>query len=496
MMREGSGGAQKGGVQSWGARLAARRHGPVVVRVGLGCLVAAGVCLAQLSSSSSGADTSFVPGTASSSAQAIQVAPTTGGLSYDISLATSAADYQNTEGQALSQTLDLGAIGTAITGDSCTGGPPDVSPSQLPQPLQAESTSGNQSLTGSEEDSLAPTGAGVGSESANATTQPTGSATTTIVSDNLAGLVNVMGATSSANAALQNGATRYASATSDISTVTLDNGLISLGGLHWVATQTSGASSTSSATFDISNLTVAGTTVPVSNDSVSTILDVINTALSPVGLQVVWPQQVTQSDGTILITPLIIGIDNNELGQEVIGANESKVETERDALQQELLNINCNTADGLLIGDIGMGVLSGGGNLNLELGGASAVTTDAAFVSPFGSVSLGSAGGDSTDLPSTASTPASTFGTPAVSGSSGLAPTSAPAAAATGGTVALGPLEKSASCISLGPAGGGCSDHNVALPVGLLGLTLLGALGAWDYMRQRRRSRLSELEAS
>jgi hypothetical protein len=457
--------------------------------------VVAGVCLAQLSASRSGADSAFVPGTASSSAQAIQVAPTTGGLSYDVSLATSAADYENSEGQALSQTLDLGAIGTALTGDSCTGGPPTVNSAELPQPLQAESTSGNQALTGSESDSLAPTGAGVGNESASATTQPTGSSTTTIASDNLAGLVDLKGATSSANAALQNGATRYATATSDITSVTLDNGLISLGGLHWVATQTSGASSTSSATFDISTLTVAGTSVPVSNESVATVLTVVNTALSPVGLQVDWPQEVTQSDGTVVITPLIIGIDNNELGQEVVGANEGKAETERDALQQELLNINCNTASGLLVGDIGLGVLSGGGNLNLELGGASAVTTDAAFVSPFGTVSLGTAGGAPPDLP-TASIPSSSFGTPAVSGSVVPAPATTGTAASTGGVVALGPLEKSTSCLSLGPAGGGCDSNNVALPVGLLGLTLMGGLATWDYMRQRRRSGLSELEAS
>jgi hypothetical protein len=472
-----------------------RRYGPVAVRVGAGCLVAAGVCLVQLTSSNSGADTAFVPGTASSTAQAIQIAPTTGGLSYDVSLATSAADYQSNEGQSLSQTLDLGAIGTSLTSDSCTGGPPDVNPTSLPQPLEAESTAGNQALTGSEADSLAPTGAGVGTESANATTQPTGSSTTSIASDNLAGLVDVVGATSSANAALQGGTTRYASATADISSVSLDNGLVSLGGLHWVATQTSGSSSTSSGTFDVSTLTVAGVSVPISNDSAATVLDVVNTALSPIGLQVDWPQQVTQSDGTVLITPLIVGIDNNELGQQVIGDNEGSVETERNALQQELLNINCNTATGLLIGDIGLGVLAGGGNLNIELGGASAVTTDAAFVSPFGTVSPGTVTSGDTGL-STGSLPVTSPGLPSVPAVAATAPSTSGTATSGDGVVALGPLEKSASCVSLGPAGGGCDTSNVALPVGLLALTLLGGLATWDYLRQRRRPDPSHLEAS
>jgi hypothetical protein len=59
----------------------------------------------------------------------------------------------------------------------------------------------------------------------------------------------------------------------------------------------------------------------------------------------------------------------------------------------------------------------------------------------------------------------------------------------------LGPLEKSVSCRSLGPAGGGCNSSNVALPVGLIGLGLLALLAAGDYLRQRRRSRLKGLEA-
>ncbi|MGP0032280.1 MAG: hypothetical protein ACLPVF_17470 [Acidimicrobiales bacterium] len=473
----------------------AGRHSPVALRVGLGCVVITGVCLAQLSASDSGADSSFVPGTASASAQAIELAPTTGSLSYAVTLATSVAAYQITEGQALSQTLDLGAIGTSLTSDSCTGGPPTVNPSQLPQPIEAESTNGNQSLTGTEADQLSPAGAAIGDESADATTQPAGSSTTTIASDNLAGLVSVDGATSSANAALQNGATRYASATADISTVSLDNGLVTLGGLHWVATQTSGASTTATGSFDVSTLSIAGTSVPVSNDSVATILEIINTALSPVGFQIDWPQQQTQSDGTVTITPLTIGIDNNTLGQEIIGANEGQIEPVRDQLQTQLLNLNCNTADGLLVGDIGLGVLAGGGNLNIELGGASAGTTDTAAVSPFGPDSVGSVSTGTTE-PATAATPASSFdipGSTSVPGSS-LGGSTAPAASGSGAE-SLGPLSRFVTCSSVSPAGGGCSGTDVALPVGLISLSVLAGLAGWDYMRQRRRSRLSGQEA-
>ena len=97
-----------------------------------------------------------------------------------------------------------------------------------------------------------------------------------------------------------------------------------------------------------------------------------------------WPTQTTLSDGTVQISPLVIGIDNNALGQQVVGANENSVQPVREALVNALLSANCNFATELTVGDIGMGVLSGGGNLNLDFGGASAETDDLAATSPFG----------------------------------------------------------------------------------------------------------------
>ena len=92
-------------------RFRERRYTPATFRIGLACAVGAAVCIVVLGSNS-GADTSFVPGNATAQAQAITVAPTTGGLNYAISLGISISDYQSLEAQSLSQTIDLGAIGT------------------------------------------------------------------------------------------------------------------------------------------------------------------------------------------------------------------------------------------------------------------------------------------------------------------------------------------------------------------------------------------------
>src|SRR5580692_9524201 len=113
-MRMGRGGRQMASGRSLKARFRSRSYRPATVRVGLGCIVTAALCLIQLSSSTSGADTAFVPGTANAAAQAISVAPTSGGLNYAIVLATSIAAYQNAQAQSLSQTIDLGAIGTSL----------------------------------------------------------------------------------------------------------------------------------------------------------------------------------------------------------------------------------------------------------------------------------------------------------------------------------------------------------------------------------------------
>ncbi len=118
--------------------------------------------------------------------------------------------------------------------------------------------------------------------------------------------------------------------------------------------------------------------------SPQTELDVINTALSPLGFNIVWPVQSTLPDGTVVISPLQVGIDNNALGQELIGANLGSVQAEREAVVNAILNADCNLASEITVGDIGTGVAAGGGNMNILLGGATALTNDQTGSSPFG----------------------------------------------------------------------------------------------------------------
>jgi hypothetical protein len=456
----------------------------------------AGVCLSQLGGASTGADTTFIPGTAQAAAQALSLAPTTGGLNYAITLATSLAQYQNEEAQSLSQTIDLGAIGTSLEAEGCNNSPPTLPKQDVPPPIQAESINGNQTLNTTIVPSTTATGIGAGNETAAVTTQPTGTATTTTAGITVVGgLLTVGGLTSTSSVAIVNGNTRTATATSDVGQISLAKGAVVIGGLHWAATQTTGATTAASGTFSVGSIKVAGVALPLPTlPNPQSTLNIINTALAAIGFNIQWPVQSVLADGTVAISPLTIGIDNNALGQEVVGANLGTVQPLRQALVNAVLKADCNLAAEITVSDIGLGVLAGGGNLNLSLGGANAVTTDAATVSPFGSIPAVSG----SPAPLDTDTGGLTSGALTTPGSFSV-PTSTPTATPTGSTgtgvkTALGPTEKTTDCISLGPAGGGCDTGNAAVPIGFIGLGLVVLLAAWDYLRQRRRRQLNGQE--
>jgi hypothetical protein len=226
------------------------------------------------------------------------------------------------------------------------------------------------------------------------------------------------------------------------------------------------------------------------------VLNIVNTALQPLGLNVQWPVVKTLPDGTVEITPLVVGIDNNTLGQEVVGTNLGTVQPVREALVNALLKASCQFASAITVSDIGIGVLAGGGNLNLEFGGAKALTNNEAASSPFGpgSSPFGASTGSNSALGNTGVGAGLTGNSGAALTTSGLGntgSTSAASAPASQPKTALGPIERTSQCISLGPSGGGCSTSNLAVPIGLAALALLGTLFTWDYLRQRRRLQLT-----
>jgi hypothetical protein len=434
-------------------------------------------------------DGSFIVGTANAVGEAVTLAPSTAGLGYDITLATSVADYQAGEGQAQAQTLNLGTIGLALTSTGCDGSAPPVQQSQLPQPAVAESSGPTESQNQSETPAGFPGGSGGGTEQAQANGQPASSATTRTADFTVPGLLSVSGAQSSAQTQVVAGATRQAEATADVSQLTLGTGVtaVTLSGLHWDATQQTGASPTATGTFSVAGISLAGHALPVGTDQLPATLNTVNTVLAQTGLHLSMPQAQQPGDGSVHETPLDIGIDNSELGRQLVGPGLGQAEPVTQAIANALLGVSCRFGTALLVGDIGIGAVAGGGGLDLDLGGATATTDGTAYANPFGSPSLGTGGAPPAQPPTVVTTPASsqTIDVPGSAGSLGTpGQPSSPGGSATAALPAA-PTASRGICLSL--AGGPCTRGD-ALLAGVVALAAVFSCAMADVSRLRRRT--------
>ncbi len=470
-------------------------------RTGVALLAAGAVTLLPFlaaGTGTAGADSSFVLGTADAVGQAVTIHPSTSGLGYDITLATSIADYQGNEGQAESQTLNLGSIGLALTTTQCDGSAPDIKQSQLPQPAESEATTGDAAQSASLSPSGFPGGTGAGVEQTTATPAPAAGATTTLTAFDIAQEVDVDGVASSASAEVTGGQTRAATATADIASVSLLGGLVVLKGLHWSAAQSSGAQTAATGTFSVASVTVAGQSLPTATpDQLTSTLNAVDAAIAPTGLHLLPPFAAQEPDGTEAESPLVVGIDNSALGRQAVGPVLGAAEPLTSAIDNALLGQSCKYGTELLLGDIALGALAGGGGLDLELGGVHAVTNDTTYADPFGAAGaapLSTGGSDAGALPTTGvgTGPITSFtpglpgtpGIPATAGTPGGAGATTSTTAAHPAAVATTTRTSLAACRS--QAGGGCAS-GAALAGGLVGLGVAGTVAGMDVRRLRRR---------
>jgi len=469
-------------------------------RTGLALILFAATTLTLMVTAPGGAsaDTAaFYPGTATATAQPMAIKPTTAGLGYTMTLANTSAEYEQGLAKALSQTLNLGAIGTTLTSASC-GKPPSVQGSQLPQPASAESSQGPPSQTLTSAGTFNGSGAGVGVEQASVTNQPLATAIAKGGDMNVAGAFDMSGLQSMAQAQVVNGQTRAVLATSDVGEISLLGGVIVLKGLHWEAAQQTGAANTSNASFSLGSIVVSGVPLPTATPAqLAASLGIVNTALAPSGFHITPPQVIETPDAhdgngsTTQVTDLSIGIENSALGAAVVGSQLPTVQPLRTAIDQAIIGASCSLGDQLVIGDIILGVPAGGGSLDFNFGSATVNINADPPVNAFGSFGLAGANSGPTDTGSSTGSFApgdagssSIAGTPGTD-SSGGSPTSSAPSSGPSGAQSLGATQASA-CKSLSEAGGSCSGGGAALPIGIAALIFLLATFAWDLVRQRR----------
>jgi hypothetical protein len=430
----------------------------------------------------------FVPGEATAIAEAAQVAPRTGGLSAAITVGTSIADYRESLAQASSQTLDLGVIGSTLT-VQCDASPPAARPDQLPQPLVAESDRGNSHASKSTVGSGKGLAAAAGREFVRATTQPGSTATFDGNAIAVPGALTMSGLHSESHARLVPHTARIATAQATVGTIKLLGGKVVLSGLRWNAVKRTGNAPTAKAQFTMQSAIVAGKHLPVSGANLKTTAATLNRALGATGIHLTLPRRVLHN-GKIEETPLTIGIDDSQVGNNVINPLLGAVQPVTNAVLTALIGINCKLGSLLSAVDLIVSGVDGTGGLDLNLGGASATSDGKTYADPFAHTPQShnsqhhAAGGHRHSTSKGGTTTTST-------GSSGSGGANNTATTSGGGDGQTQPLtdtsSSSSSCATTSPAGWPSCSRGAGLKVGLIALGLLAAFALSDAVVLRLR---------
>lgn len=456
-------------------------------------------------------------GTAQAGATLLGLAPGLSALSLTTKYGEATAAYEGTDSQASSATIDLGPLGLLLANTSFCGFASPLPTSRQPQPLSVDSEKGSANRSSNTAGQLVETvSADPQPEQATATAAP--------ISISLPGIIDVTGRS---QASVHYVSGQEQEADSSVSeTVSILGGLVVLQGPHWTASQHSGTSSATSAGFDLGKVLVGGVPITPPNASTAAELSSLNTVLAPFGFTLILPTQtINQSTNTVSIGPMTLRFSGStvertllspvgnavvQLEQEI--AQNAKAGTDCTQLPELFYNISTNISTVL---NVVLAIGQGAGNLDLDLGGATAGTQAAPhYTDPFGAdggnplagnstgpidgSSLGPAGDGATPSPTgglTGGLTGGAVGSPATEGPPGSsvpAPTNAqPPGHGPAGSRG-GPLAAVAvACQTTSPAGSPGCWKGLGTAAGGAALACGAGLIIADYRQGRRRPRPS-----
>jgi hypothetical protein len=498
----------------------ARRRIAIVL---VGSLTGLGLVSVNLGDSSAravGAST-FTYGEGNAQAQSLDMDIEDSGANINVFAGQTTASYQDDEANAASSNIDIPLSSLLGSLQVCSKPPPSV---PLPTPLDVNTgTNGNTAPTSASDS----TAVGLdGSRSVQATPGSHADGQDSLSGLALPGVVQVDGANSRAQIdADTTTMSRTATATSDISTVSLLNGLVKLRGLHWQLQQTTTGPDNrsdqraSAASFSMGSITVGAVTIPVpSSADLPQSIGIANGLLAPLGVNLRLPVRSSTTDGQAL-SPLVVAVGGNKdqwgpviaklLGNATFNQLQMTVTgtlfdpvycNELDGLLKDTgeLNLYWNflgAAAPLVIGIFGQ-ALGGSGEIDFEVGGVSTTLNDTYYAPvTFGAPSNGSPESFTTSL-----LPASAGGV------SGSALATIPSTTTAGGKVpvksALGvPTSRSPSavitrCETSSPAGRPmCWVGRAPLGAALTGAGIIAVFAADEVFLRRRARRRGREEA-
>lgn len=465
-------------MQNWGVAMSSRTSRARAYRrtVAMGTasllLVVLGLSPARSATAAGPTAEPFSNGMAKATGVVVRLAPGVGSLELALGNGIAVAELKNSLTQAQAQAADLGLIGTTLTAEGCSDAV--LTPDQLPQSTRVDNRHGPAAAT---TDFIPIAGETLGGGRGTVDADATSAHAVAMSASSITPALVVDGGKAAATVEVVDGAARQAY--SEVEASLTIGGALELDGMHWEALHRTGKDPIATATFDIGTARLFG--VPIPLESLEAAEAAINTVLAPTGISLRFPrvERFTEPTDLIRMTPMLILLKDSAAGKAALGPGLNLTREQRFNLFNQLAGAICQAAGALLVGDIGLSILSGTGFMGLEIGGAEAISGDLILEDPFGPPVA----------PPSATPPAVV---PEVVVPPAIAPTAPPSAVATPTAprpaASIGPLEE--LCETIHPhRSPSCSRGSIAW-LGLLGLGATAAVAGLDYRHQRRRAAL------
>lgn len=469
------------------------RRGPRCAPTLATTAMAGALCLTAIPVGPADAQTTFVPGTGTSSAGVARIQMRTSGAAIGFGLGVARTRFAGAQGNAEAASVDLGLFDTLSKAPLACGYSFDklLPPGAVPAKVAVSSGDG------ATEKRTASAGEGgplqLGSQYGAAAPGSSAAATVDGMSLDLPGVFQLLGGTASSTAKLVPGSQRQSSGDSAMSRLSLAGGLVQLNGMRWTATHRTGAQSDAIAGFSVGSMTVGGAQLPTADPAqLRSALAAANAALAPSGLSLALPEVTRSADG-IAVGPLRLSVSATPTLRATLNAALEALQPLRSQLLTIVTPLQLSPACGMatalglgyLAADLATLVLGEQGALDLDLGGAAAGTEGTAYANPFDSA-------PGLMIPGVVSPPALP-GTPLAPGVPSIRPAGVPAAASSGEPLGAAPEPTtiapvssltltSMSCRST--HGEGCTTTHGRLAA-WLAVCLIAALAAADRLRSR-----------
>lgn len=453
-----------------------RRAAPVLLAAVLVGMLVLGAPASSAQESPPAAAESQVPGNASAIAELIKLNPAIGNLSLAIRMGTSLAGHQNNAANSEVRSIDLGFIGKLLSDEGCDGSAPVIPPGTFPDATLASSSDPEAAdgITGGID--------GVIETLARADASASSTARADLAPLGIPGIASITGGHSRAVTSSDG---HVASAVTEIGRLELAGGLVAIEGLRWEATHRLLPERSSTSSFEIGSLRIAGMVIPLpAGDLVDELTKVLEPVLDPLGIKLTMPRVIELEDG-IDITPVSVGLVPGEVRDSLLAPIFGGTRDPYTQLTEFLISLDCTNATYVTVLDLVLGAVSGGGFTTLDLGGVTTRASEFEMTSFLGGTGSAMPGDQLSALPSESS--ASDRTAPASPDTSSLttgAPSSTQVSPADAGGDPGDGSDADEQAIGFTPPGG--ERGGPLLLVGAAGL--LAALGAGIGERRRMRT--------